>query len=222
MRRACAAALLLFACASAPDAVPSTASTPESAPPLAPPASQREEQADYATSLFMDACVAHIVKPGDLARWIEERRLPTVEPELAARILDGGPGQVWSAAGPMGQFFLIVVPINPNLNQCSVWAHRADAERMTGHFERLLQGTARSGLTVTTVADESIQGPGGAYRQLIYNLVKDGAEIGWVFVAVTSASEEAEIQGRLMVAPGKGRQILAPGSTGTLHPAEPQ
>jgi len=222
VRRAFATALLLCACASTPDASSPEASPPDAAPPLTPPASQREEQADYATSLFMDACVGHIAKPGDLARWIEERRLPTVEPDLAAKILTGGPGQVWSAAGPIGQFFLIVVPINPSLNQCSVWAHRADAERLTGHFERLLQGTARPGLSVTTVADEPIEGPGGAYRQLIYNLVRDGAELGWVFVAVTSASEEAEIQGRLMVAPGKGRQVLAPGSTGTLRPTEPQ
>lgn len=232
MRRALAAALLLCACASTPDASspeaptpeasPPEASPPQASPPLTPPASQREEQADYATSLFMDSCVAHITKAADLATWIEERHLPTVEPDLAAKILAGGPGQVWSAAGPLGQFFLIVVPINPTLNQCSVWAHRADAERMTGHFQRLLEGTARSGLGVTVVSDQPIEGPGGTYRQLIYNLVKDGADLGWVFVAVTSASEEAEIQGRLMVAPGKGRQVLAPGSTGTLRPAEPE
>jgi hypothetical protein len=223
LRRALAVLLLLLCgCAAHPDAGGSAdaGNSTASAPPLTPPTTDREKQADYAMSLFMDACVAHVASPANLTKWILERGLRRLEPEVSSRILAGETGQVWSAGSELGHFFLIVVPINPTVNKCSVWAHRADATRLNGHFERLLKGTARPGLSVSTVSDAPIQGPGGAYRQLIYYIVKDGAELGWVFVATTSPSEEAEIQGRLMVSPGKEDQILAPGSPEKLEPSQ--
>jgi len=221
LRRALAFLLLLLcSCATAPDAKGDADAAESAAPPVTPPATDREKQADYAMSLFMDACVAHVGSPGDLNKWILERGLSTLEPEVAERILAGETGQVFSAGSDLGHFFLIVVPINPTVNKCSVWAHRADATRLNGHFERLLKGTARPGLSVSTVSDSPIPGPGGDYRQLIYYIVKDGAELGWVFVATTSPSEEAEIQGRLKVAPGKENQILAPGSPEKLEPSQ--
>lgn len=204
---AVAAALLLAGCAS-------TSSAPDTArelPPVTPPASEREAQADYATSLFMESCVAHVAKPDELTRWIEARALPKAESTIAAKILADEQGEVWSAASPMGAFFLIVVPIDPTVCKCAVWAHRADAKRMTEHFERLLRGTARPGLEVGPISDRTIDGAGGAYRQLVYFLRKEGAEVGFVFIATTSASEQAEIQGRLTVAPGQGRLTTEPG-----------
>src|SRR5574339_138697 len=122
VRRALAVLLLLLCgCATAPDAGGSAdaADTPGSAPPITPPATDREKQADYAMWFFMDACVAHVASPGDLNKWILERGLNTLEPEVASRILAGETGQVWSAGSPLGHFFLIVVPINPTVNKCS-------------------------------------------------------------------------------------------------------
>jgi hypothetical protein len=207
---ALAAALLLAGCASAPKELP----------PLAPPASQSELQADYAARLFMESCVAHITKPGDLGQWIQERGLRRIEPEIEAKVLAGEQGEVWSATSPVGGFLVIVVPINESLNRCSVWAQRANAERLNQHFERLLRGAERPGIALEQVSDEQIQGPGGSYRQLVYYLRKEAAEFGWVFVSDTSASEQVEIQGRLLVAPGKGRQVFAPGSSVTPDPSD--
>ena len=179
---------------------------------------QRDEQADYATSLFMESCVAHITKPGELdaldpaARSARGRSPSSRRGSWRAR-----QGEVWSAASPIGQFFLIVVPINASMNQCSVWAQHADAERLNEHFERLLQAAPRGRASSVEPSYRSARSRARAarYRQLIYFLRKEGAELGWVFVAITSASEQAEIQGRLMVAPGQGQKILAPGSPAT-------
>jgi hypothetical protein len=231
MRHALAAALLLFGCASSPETAPVTppaTTTPPATPsppdttPVTPPTTRADEQADYATSLFMESCVAHITKPAELERWIQEHGLPESEPELEKGILAGEAGKVWSAASPLGQFFVIVTPINASMSKCSVWAHRANADRLNQHFERLLKGTARPGLEVGPVSDQPIEGPGGAYRQLIYFLHKEGVALGWVFVAITSGSEEAEIQGRLMVAPGQGEKIFAPAPPAPEQPEKPQ
>jgi hypothetical protein len=206
MRRAIALALLACGCSHAA----------AKAPEIAPPANERETQADFATKLFMQACVANLTKPGDLSQWIETQGLHRAPTELEAKILAGQTGEVWSASSSLGAFFLILVPIDQlNVNQCSVWARRADAARLTEHFERLLLGSARPGLEVERVSDDPVQGPGGDYRQLVYYVHEEGQELGWVFVATTSPSEQAEIQGRLMASPGQGSKIVSPGGTPT-------
>jgi hypothetical protein len=218
VRRAIAAALLACGCAHAPTPAPAPTSEPAKPAPLAPAANERETQADYATSLFMQSCVANLTKPADLTRWIQEHGLHKVPAELESRILAGQTGEVWSDASEQGVFLLIVVPIDARVNQCSVWAQHADAARLNEHFKRLLEGTARPGLVVEAVSDGPIKGPGGEYRQLVYYVHKEGVELGFVFVATTSPSEDAEIQGRLMTSPGQGRKIVLPGG---LPPDEP-
>jgi hypothetical protein len=201
-RRALAAALLLAGCTPAPGKLP----------PLTPPTSERDVQADYAARFFMESCVAHIAKPGELTRWIRKSGLHKAAPDTAAKILREEQGEVWSVRKSVGTFFLIVVPINENVSKCSVWAERADAARLTEHFERLLQGTVRPGLEVAPISDRTIQAPGSDYdyRQLVYFLHKDGADVGFVFIATTSASEQAEIQGRLTVSPGRSDKVAPP------------
>ena len=219
MRRLIAPVLLACACAHAPESAPApapasaAAPAPEPAkpPPFTPPANDAESQADYATSLFMQSCVANLTKPADLTRWIQEHELRKVPAELEGRILAGQTGEVWSAGNSLGVFLLIVVPIDERVNQCSVWAQHADAARLNEHFKRLLEGTARPGLQVEAVSDGPIKGPGGEYRQLVYYVHKEGVELGFVFVATTSPSEDAEVQGRLMTSPGQGRKIVLPG-----------
>jgi len=223
MRRtiAATAVLLACACAHAPQSAPAPASAPAAAPapetakpaPLAPPANERETQADYATSFFMQSCVANLTKPAELTRWIQEHGLRKVPAELESRILAGQTGEVWSDASSQGVFLLIVVPIDEHVNQCSVWAEHADAARLNERFTRLLSGSAKPGLVVEPVSDDSIKGPGGDYRQLVYYVHKEGVDLGFVFVATTSPSEDAEIQGRLMTSPGQGSKIILPGGT---------
>jgi hypothetical protein len=226
VRRLIAAALLACGCAHAPESqpaaapapAPEAAPAPEKPPPLAPAANDRENQADWAISLFMQSCIANLTKPADLTRWIQEHDLRKVPAELESRILAGQPGEVWSAGNSLGVFLLIVVPIDPRVNQCSIWAQHADAARLNAHFTRLLAGTARPGLLVEEVSDGPIKGPGGEYRQLVYYVHKEGVALGFVFVATTSPSDEAEVQGRLMASPGEGRKIVLPGG---LPPDEP-
>jgi len=227
MRRAIAVMLLACACAHGPGSAP--APTPEATPapapeaakpsPFPPAANEAESQADYATSLFMESCVANLTKPTELTRWIQEHELRKVPAELEGRILAGQTGEVWSAGSSLGVFLLIVVPIDERVNQCSVWAQHADATRLNAHFTRLLAGSARPGLLVEQVSDGSVKGPGGDYRQVVYYVHKEGVDLGFVFVATTSASEEAEVQGRLMTSPGQGRKIVLPGG---LPKDEPQ
>jgi len=222
VRRVIATVLLACGCAHAP--APATpASAPASAtaapapepakpPALAPAATERENQADFAASLFVQSCVAYLTKPADLTSWIQEHGLHKVRDDLEERILAGEKGDVWAAPTPLGAFLLIVVPIDEHVNQCSVWAERADAARLNERFTRLLTGSAKPGLLVESVSDGPIQGPGGEYRQLVYYVHKEGVDLGFVFVATTSPSEDAEIQARLMTSPGQGRKIILPGS----------
>lgn len=226
MRRVIAAALLACGCAHAPESqsAPAPAPTsepapaPEKLPPFPPAANEAENQADYATSLFMQSCVANLTKPADLTRWIQEHELRKVPAELESRILAGQTGDVWSAGSSLGIFLLIVVPIDERVNQCSVWAQHADAPRLNEHFTRILAGTARPGLQVEAVSDGPIKGPGGEYRQLVYYVHKEGVDFGFVFIATTSPSQDAEVQGRLMTSPGQGRKIVLPGG---LPPDQP-
>jgi len=230
VRRMIAAVLLACGCAHspapaapAPAPAPATpAPAPESAKPsLAPAATERENQADFAASLFVQSCVAFLTKPADLTSWIQEHGLHKVKADLEERILDGAKGDVWAAPTPVGAFLLIVVPIDEHVNQCSVWAERADAMRLNERFTRLLTGSAKPGLLVEPVSDGPVQGPGGEYRQLVYYVHKEGVDLGFVFVAITSPSEDAEIQARLMTSPGQGRKIILPGSS-KAQPEQPQ
>ena len=232
MRRGIAAALLACGCAHAPGSAPepAAATAPPSTPPpeaatpapLAPPATDRENQADFATSLFLQSCVAYLTKPADLTQWIEQHGLRRVNADLEGRILAGQTGEVWLAATSSGAFFVIVVPIDEHVNQCSVWAQHADAARLNDRFTRLLASSAKPGLDVESVSDGPIQGPGGEYRQIVYYVHKDGVDLGFVFVAITSPSEDAEIQGRLMTSPGQGRKIILPGPSNRTQPEPPQ
>ena len=193
MRRAITSAVLVLFCGCAP--------TPQ--PQVDP--GRRDSQADYAASLFIDSCVRHLTQPVELLGWIRKNGLRELEPSLQSRFLHGQEGQVWSSATSLGAFFLIVVPLDEETkaSKCSVWAHRADATRVTERFERLLKDTARADLRVGRVSDRELEGAGGTYRQLVYFLQKIGAGAGFLFIATTSASEEAEIQARLTVSPSQ-------------------
>ena len=152
-----------------------------------------ERQAQFANQLFIDACLAHLGDRKAIVRWARKQGLGRTAPDFARATLQDEPGEVWSAANDVGEF-VVLVKANGN---CEVWARRADAKAATRIFEAGLQGATRPGQTVARVDQREIQAQGITYSQVGWHLKLDGQKYGWVLIAITTDSADAEVQVRL-------------------------
>jgi len=160
---------------------------------------QADQQANAAARLFMDACAANLGDEPKLKGWIRENRLRPTDPGFSQKVLQGQPGEVWSATSQVGDFLVVV----GSPYRCAVWARRADAPLAVEHFQRLIKGVERPGLSVNLAKDQEFQGQGGKYRQVAYILKKQGATAGWAMLATVSESPTAEVQVRFTVSAAK-------------------
>jgi len=147
----------------------------------------------------MDACAANLGDEPKLKGWIRENRLRPTDPGFSQKVLQGQPGEVWSATSQVGDFLVVV----GSPYRCAVWARRADAPLAVEHFQRLIKGVERPGLSVNLAKDQEFQGQGGKYRQVAYILKKQGATAGWAMLATVSESPTAEVQVRFTVSAAK-------------------
>ena len=160
---------------------------------------QADQQANAAARLFMDACVASLGDEPRLKAWIQQNKLSPTDAAFSQRVLQGKPGEVWSATSKVGDFLLVIgFPY-----RCAVWARRANARLGLEHFEKLVKGMERPGLSVNLEKDQEFQGQGGKYRQVAYILRKQGSMTGWAMLATTSESATAEVQVRFTVSAAK-------------------
>jgi hypothetical protein len=161
--------------------------------------SQADQQANAAARLFMDACVASLGDEARLKAWVRGNGLISTSPGFSKKILRGQSGEVWSAKNEIGDFLVIIgLPY-----QCAAWARRANARLAIEHFQRLVKGVERPGLSVKLEKDQELQGQGGIYRQVVYVLRKQGSVTGWAILATASESAAAEVQVRFTVSPVK-------------------
>jgi len=160
---------------------------------------QADQQANAAARLFMDACVASLGDEPKLKAWIQQNKLSPTDPAFSQRVLQGKPGEVWSATSKVGDFLLVI----GSPYRCAVWARRANARLGLEHFEKLVKGIERPGLSVNLEKDQEFQGQGGKYRQVAYILRKQGSMTGWAMLATTSESATAEVQVRFTVSAAK-------------------
>jgi hypothetical protein len=156
---------------------------------------QADQQANAAARLFMDACTANLGDEPKLKAWIRQNKLRPTDPGFSQKVLQGQPGEVWSATSQVGDF--LVVMGSPY--RCAVWARRANARLAVEHFQKLVKGVERPGLSVNLEKDQEFQGQGGKYRQVTYMLRKQGSIAGWVMLATASESAAAEVQVRFTV-----------------------
>lgn len=157
---------------------------------------QPDQQANVATRLFMDACTANMGDEPKLKAWILQNKLRPTDTAFSQKVLQGQPGEVWSATNQVGDFLVVV----GSPFRCSIWARRANARLAVENFQKLVKGIERPGLSVNLEKDQEFQGRGGKYRQIAYKLKKQGSVAGLVMLATTSESATAEVQVRLTIA----------------------
>ena len=160
---------------------------------------QADQQANAVARLFMDGCTANLGDEPKLNEWIRQNKLRPTDSGFAQKVLQGQPGEVWSATSQIGDFLVVV----GSPYRCAVWARRANARLAVEHFQRLVKGVERPGLSVTLEKDQEIQGQGGKYRQVVYMLRKQGSAAGWAMLATASESAAAEVQVRFTVSAAK-------------------
>ncbi len=154
------------------------------------------DQANYVTKLFMDTCVPNLGDNKAVSEWSQKNKLVRADAEFSKAALKGETGEVWGASNSIGQFLIVLT----GKWHCSTWARTANVQLVNENFITLVKGVERPGLTVLPHVDKEFDGAGGKYRQLGYLLKKDGAH-GWLMLATTSNSKQAEVQVRLTISP---------------------
>jgi hypothetical protein len=155
------------------------------------------QQANFVTKLFMDTCAAHLGDNKALSAWIQKNKYERADEQFSKAALEGKSGEVWGPINSIGQFLVVLT----GDTQCAAWARTANSALVNQHFETYVKGVTRPGLTVTPHVDKYFDGAGGKYRQFGFLLQKDGAPHGWLMLATTSESKQAEVQVRLTVSP---------------------
>lgn len=157
------------------------------------------QQANFVTELFMDSCVANLGNNKAASTWVQKKNYVRADEQFSKAVLQGKSGEVWGAPNSIGQFLVVLA----GDTHCAAWARTANSALVNQHFETLVKGVARPGLTVTPHIDKPFEGAGGKYRQFGFLIQKDGAPHGWLMLATTSESKQAEVQARLTVSPVK-------------------
>lgn len=158
--------------------------------------STAEKQSNAATRLFVDACITNGGDETKTKTWVRDHHLRPFDPAYLPKVLHGKAGEVWSASNQIGDFLVVI----ETPGQCSVWARRADANLSMQHFQRIIRGVERPGLTVRLETDRSVSSANSTYHVVAYTIVKDGADHGMLQEAVTSDSANAEVQVKLKLA----------------------
>lgn len=157
------------------------------------------ELASIAVQLYMDTCVQFQGSNADVSSHAARSGYARASEDFSRAALKGKAGEVWNAANAAGEFVIVLT----GEAHCSVWARTADARTVNGAFEKLVKGASRRDVEVVRTVDRTIDGAGGQYRQLGYLVRRAGAPYGWLMLATTSASENAEVQARLTMSPAK-------------------
>ncbi|GGI16278.1 NMCC_0638 family (lipo)protein [Oxalicibacterium faecigallinarum] len=158
---------------------------------------QAEQQGNFVLRVYMDTCVKHLGNTDKISRYVKENKYVRADEQFSKAALRGQKGEVWGVPNSIGQFIVVL----SGENHCSAWARTADAKTVNTGFERLVKGTARPGITISSLVDKVSDGVGGKYRQLGYFLSKEGASHGWTMLSTTSDAPAAEVQTRLTFAP---------------------
>jgi hypothetical protein len=169
------------------------------APPAPAQETRAQRQAQVAHELFAASCLAHYGDEVALAAWVRSRGFGRTDPAVTRAVLQGERGEVWSATDETGEYVILLKP----RGNCEVWARRADADTALSLFEQALHAARRPGRRIEREPDRDIDARGARYRMVAFFLYEDGRPGGWAFVAIASASAQAEVQLRLSADWGK-------------------
>lgn len=157
------------------------------------PSTDAERQAQTANALFAESCLAHYGDAKALGAWARGRGFGVTSPEMTRAVLQGDPGEVWSASNDVGDFLILLTPGG----NCEVWARRADATATARLFDQALQHAQRPGRSFEREKDREIEAGGVKYRQVSYFMTQDSPKSLWAFIAIVADSDRAEVQVRL-------------------------
>ena len=155
-----------------------------------------DARSNAATRLFLDVCATSLGDERKAKEWVTEHQLRPLAPAFAEKVLQGKPGEVWSASNSIGDF--LIVTQSPQ--QCSVWARKANARLSDEQFQKYVHGVERPGLRVSLQSDREVEGKDGRYRLVAYTIARENAGSRILLEAITSDSPTAQVQVKLKIA----------------------
>lgn len=155
-----------------------------------------DARSNAAMRLFLNVCAVNLGDEQMAKEWVTEHQLHPFAPAFAEEVLQGKPGEVWSASNPIGDFLIVI----QSPRQCSVWARKANARLSGEQFQKYVTGVERPGLSVKLQSDRKVEGKDGRYRLIAYTIARENAGSGVLLEAITSDSPTAQVQVRLKIA----------------------
>ncbi|MDR3428946.1 MULTISPECIES: NMCC_0638 family (lipo)protein [Silvimonas] len=157
-----------------------------------------QKQANIATDIFVESCVAHPGNNKASADWAKQKGMQPANDKFTADVLRGRPGQVWGASSPEGQFILVL-----SEPMCSVWARQADAAGVEQNMQKIIKNIKRPGTKVKSLVDKTIMEGGLNYHQQATTIIntKEKAQQGLMMISTTTDSTMAPVQIRLTLSP---------------------
>lgn len=152
-------------------------------------ASRASDGATSFADIYASLCMKHLMNLDGLRAKLKQ--VPKLPPEKAKNFLQGRPGDAWSVPDKHGTF---VLALPHQTNQCTVYAHRADAKAVENSFVRLV-ATAPSPLTVKqTIKDQSTNAASGRTHTIGYEWSVLEARRKMQFLLTTADSDSAQVQ----------------------------
>jgi hypothetical protein len=157
---------------------------------------------DAGVRAFIDACGSHIGNLSEMEGYLRNAGFTPAPKDFAARLLHGGPGNVWLMPLPDR----VAVATQTDGLLCRVYVQGGDVKQERSYFMRTIEGIARPGLVVTKTSDGDISTGNGPARYVAYRVSARPARPGTtdrLYSIATSDSPTAPLSAIMTVAAAK-------------------
>ena len=165
---------------------------------ITPTARPADAAANALVRLFMDVCIPSAGEPAKVRAWAGAQHLElfTDPAALDAFVGPGGKGEAWQVPLPAGHFAL---SIRGTTQACAVFAEKADLALVAGDFEKIVDSVRRLGVAVDRQKDDSVAGPLGQARALVYHVAGAGGQGGLALTMLTAERPGGAFQASLQM-----------------------
>ena len=163
------------------------------------PALADDAAANFATRLFIEACVPNMGQPDRIRAWAAQKQLPQISSPAALSVLVGaGPkGSAWYVPSALGRFALSIRGLT---EACAVYAQQAGPAEIEALFRKLIEAVRRPGIEVSVVDDKETATAAGKTRVLAYQIRPPNGAKGFVFLLIAAQNPNGAFQASMQVA----------------------
>lgn len=165
----------------------------------AQPATAADPAAQFATKLFIDACIPNMGRPAQVREWAQAHQLNQIDNPAALGVFvgPGANGAAWAIPAAQGSFAL---SIRGTTQACAVWARTADPKELLTNFRKVVEGVKRPGIDVSVDKDETSPSPSGDAHVLVYSVAAPDAPTRFLFTLLTAERPGGAFQASMQVA----------------------